>query len=93
VATSIRLELNSAGMKALLTSAETQRMIEATAEDVAQRARGRSVSVEGDPGEVQVPIDVVKAHGGTRARALVVLDHPAGSAVESKHRVLGSALG
>lgn len=87
------VRLSSAGMRDLLTSAGVQREMERVADRVRQRAEGRGVRVDGDPGEQPVPIVVREAKGRTRARALVVIDHPAGEAVESKHRLLGGALG
>jgi hypothetical protein len=93
MATQVRLELNSPGIRALLTDPQMRKAMEEMAEEVARRARGRGIMVDGEPGEVPLPIAVVPAHGRTRARALVVIDHPAGVAVEAKDRVLGGALG
>lgn len=93
MATSARIELNSPGIRTLLTSPAVQRMLNQRAEEVAQRAQSRGIMVDGDPGEVPLPIVVVDAGGRTRARSLVMIDHPSGEAVESKHRVLGGALG
>ncbi len=92
MATSVRIELDSPGIAALLRSDEVQALMERTAEDVAVRARSRGVMVEGEPGDVPVPVTVVPARG-RRARALVMIDHPAGEDVESKHRLLGGSLG
>lgn len=91
--TSVRITLNSPGIRALLTSNEMQQAMEQVAGDVAQRARSRGIMVEGEPGDVPLPIVVVDARGRTRARALVMVDHPSGLAVEARDRVLAGALG
>ena len=70
-----------------------QGVVEAKADDVAGRARGRGVMVDGQPGEVALPITTERARSKGRARALVVIDHPSGLAVEAKHRLLVGALG
>ncbi len=87
------VDLLHPGMGQLLTSETMQRLVESVAEEVAERAHGRGVMVEGEPGDVPIPVTVQSAKGRTRARALVVLDHPAGEAVESQHRLLGGSLG
>jgi hypothetical protein len=93
VAVSYTITLDNAGMRALVASPWAQDQVETKAAEVADRARTRAPKVEGTPGEVELPIAVIKAHGKARARALVVIDHPSGMAVEAKHRVLGGALG
>ena len=92
MAASVRVELNSPGIAALLRSDEVQQEMERVAGEVAQRARSRGVMVDGKPGEVPIPVTVEDARG-KRARALVVLDHPSGEATEAKDRLLGGALG
>ncbi len=93
MAFSFRLELDRDGVReAVLRSDGVRRLIEETAESVATKARGNAPRVDGEPGEQPVPIIVEPAHGKTRARALVVIDHPSGLAVEAKHRTLGGAL-
>lgn len=89
---SVRIELDRAGIRSLLTAAETQAMVEAKAEAVAQAAQGRGLTVEGDPGEVPLPVVTRSAGSASRARALVVIDHPSGLAVEAKHRLLVGSL-
>ena len=86
------VELNHRGMADLLRSDGAQNVVEREADQVATRARGRGVTVEGDIGQVSVPIEVVRARS-TRARALVSIQHPAGEAIEAKRRLLGGALG
>lgn len=93
MAVSFRVQLNSPGIRSLLSSPATQTMVETVAGEVAARAAGQGVMVEGDPGTVPVPITVTPAGTAGRARAWVVLDHPSGVAVEAKHRLLVGSLG
>lgn len=90
--TTVQIELNRSGILALLGSSEVQAMLTRKAGAVAEAARRRGVKVDGMPGEVPLPIEVVPAGNAKRARALVVADHPAGLAAESKHRVLVGSL-
>lgn len=88
----VRIELDRDGIRQLVGSSEVQAMLERKAQQVADAASSRGVMVGGDPGDVPVPVVVKAAGGGRRARALVVLDHEAGLAVESKHRLLVGSL-
>lgn len=93
MAFSFRLELDRDGVRdAVLRGDGVRRLVEETAQSVAAKARSHAPRVEGEPGDESVPIVVVPSHGKTRARALVVIDHPSGLAVEAKHRTLGGAL-
>ncbi len=93
MAVSYRLELVSPGIRSLVASDGAQTAVEAKADEIADRARARGVLVEGEPGTVALPITTSRARTAGRARALVVIDHPSGLAVEAKHRLLGGALG
>lgn len=94
MAASVRIDLNKLGiLHAALTSDEVRDAVEDKAEEIADRVEGLGIMVEGDPGTVALPVEVVPAHSSSRARALVMLDHPSGLAVEAKHRALGGALG
>lgn len=90
---SVTIELDRGGVGDLLASAEVQDMLNDKAEQVANAARGRGVMVGGETAEdVPLPIVVVPAGNTKRARTLVVADHPAGLAVEAKHRLLAGSL-
>lgn len=89
---SVRIELDRAGVGALLKSDEVQAMLMRKAEAVASAARGRAPMVEGEPGKQKLPVTVRPAATATRARAIVEADHPAALAVESKHRLLVGSL-
>jgi hypothetical protein len=89
---SVQLKLDYYGVRALLRSDDVQADLHRRAEAVATAARSRGIMVEGEPGDRPVPIDVQDAKGGTRARCLVVIDHPSGLAIEAKHRLLVGSL-
>jgi len=89
---SVLIELDRDGVKALLASDDVQRVLDEKAEAVANAARGRGIKVSGTPGEVDLPVVTVKAGNAKRARALVSIDHPSGLAVEAKHRLLVGSL-
>lgn len=87
---SVRFELERGGVGELLASSEMQKLLDAKANAVADAARARGVMVEGD--QVALPVKAESRPTSTRARARVVLDHPAGLAVEAKHRLLVGSL-
>lgn len=92
-ASSVLIELHRPGVGALLASGEVQDMLDRKAEAVATSARARGVTVNTPTtGEEPVPVETVSAGNSKRARALVVVDHPAALRVEAKHRLLGRAL-
>lgn len=87
------VDYDAAGIRALLGSSEVADLMEAKASDVADRARAiaAGIALEGEPGDTAVPI----SHGVDSTPELhgyVGIDHPAGLAVEAKHRILGGAL-
>lgn len=88
----VRIELNRPGIRALLTDGDTQAMLDRKAAAVAGAAQGRGVTVQGRPGDVPVPVVTRQAGSAGRARALVVIDHESGLAVEAKHRLLVGSL-
>jgi hypothetical protein len=93
---SVRIELNRAGIHELLTSVELQQHLNSLGEQVADAAASRAPIVgEGldnsEPG-IPLPINVESSGGKSRARTVVIADHWAGVAVEAKHRLLVGAL-
>lgn len=88
----VRIQLNGPGIRALLASPEVRTMVERKATQVQEAAQRQAVMVAGTPGEEALPVSVVPLHSGTRARALVSIDHPSGLAVEAKHRLLVGSL-
>jgi len=92
MATSFLIELDRDGIQELLGSSEVQDLLMDKGEAVARAARGRGILVGGEPGTTPLPVAVVNASTDRRARVLVFLDHPAGLAVEAKHRLLVGSL-
>lgn len=86
------VEVNGAGIRELLTSTEVRNDIERRANAVARAARGAGIMVEGEPGDLPLPITVAVRRGPNRAGATVAIAHPSGLAVEAKHGLLGRAL-
>lgn len=92
---SVRIELNGDGIRELLGSDGVQDMLTSKAEAVAEAARSRGITVgptDGGSGEVPLPIEAKATGTASRARAIVVVDHPAALAAEAKHRLLGGSL-
>jgi hypothetical protein len=87
-----QVELDPAGVRDLLRSAEVEADITRRAEAVADAARSQNIRVSGVPGADELPIRVRVHRGPNRVSARVAVDHPAGLAVEAKHRLLGRAL-
>lgn len=91
----VQIALNGDGIRELLGSSDVQAMLTRKAEQVKAAAEGRHVQVVGTSEpfeEMDIPVNVVNAGNKRRARALVTLDHPAGLAVESTHRLLVGSL-
>lgn len=81
MSTTVRFVTNRAGIReAALTAASVRQLISARAHAVASAAASSGY-----------PIVVLDA-GRSRARSYVIIDSPAGAAIESKHRVLGTAI-
>lgn len=89
------VRLNSAGIRAILTSTAAHRAVQAAAEAVAENVRGQNIGVgdqDGGPREVELPV-TVSVTTTDRAKALVTIAHPAGIAVQAKHGALTKAAG
>lgn len=86
---SVRIELNYEGLGELLNSAPVAEELDRRAQNVAKAARGRGITVENDE---PIPVTVETGKARSRVRSRVILDHPAGLAVEAKHRLLGGSL-
>lgn len=88
----VRVKLNRRGMRDLLRSEGVQQVLARKAAAVAGQVEAAGIRVEGKPGRVELPVKVDVAAGAERARARVILDHPAGLAVEAKHGILTSSI-
>lgn len=86
----IRFKHSREGIREILTRAETQETLHAKGLAVADAIKSAGIRVEGDPGQIPLPVEVRTSGRGIRARTVVVLDHPSGLAVEAKHKLLAS---
>lgn len=84
------VKLNSRGIEDIAKSPEMRRAITDLAERVAENARSQGVRVEGEPGDVALPVEV-SSYVTDRARSSVILAHPAGLAVQAKRGTLTRA--
>ena len=87
-----RVRLNRRGVREMLNSEGVQGVLRRKAEAVAAQVEAAGIRVDGIPGRIELPVRVTVAAGRGRARARVVLNHPAGLAVEAKHAVLVRSL-
>lgn len=87
-----RVKLNRREMRDLLRSEDTQQMLGRRARAIAERVEAAGIRVDGVPGRIALPVTVAVSAGAERARARVVIDHPAGAAVEAKHGILIASL-
>lgn len=87
-----RVKLHRRGMRDLLRSEDVQEMLGRKASAVAAQVEAAGIRVDGTPGRVPLPVTVEVGAAQERARAVVILDHPAGAAVEAKHGILTASI-
>jgi hypothetical protein len=85
-----RVRVKRKVIRDLLQSDELDAVVLAKAQAVADLVVSKGVRVEGVPGRIRLPIVAKLASSGGRSRAHVILDHPSGLAVESKHKLLAT---
>lgn len=88
-----KVTLNSRGLEQVLKSAEMRKAVEAAAQEVADNVRDQNITVgdvDGGSHEIDLPVKV-EVYETDRARASVLLAHPAGLAVQAKHGALSKA--
>lgn len=86
---------NDAALKRALGTSEMQEATDRLAEALADEVRTQGTLVEGEPGNLGLPVEVYQSDADTAASA-VVLAHPAGLATQAKNGNLtkaASALG
>lgn len=88
----VRFKHSRKGIGQVLRSAAVRQLLAGKADKVAEAVRSRGITVDGEPGEVPLPVTTNVTGRGTRARAYVDLAHPSGMAVEAEHRVLGLSI-
>jgi hypothetical protein len=87
---------NEAALKRALGTPEMQEATDRLAESLADEVRTQRTLVEGEPGILDLPVEVYQSDDADTAASAVVLAHPAGLAVQAKHGSLtkaASALG
>lgn len=87
-----RVTINRQALREIMRSEGMQELLGRKGLAVADRVEAAGIRVEGVPGRIPLPVTVTVHPGRSRARARVILDHPAGLAVEAKHRILGSSV-
>jgi hypothetical protein len=83
-------------LKRALGTPEMQEATDRLAESLADEVRTQRTLVEGEPGILDLPVEVYQSDDADTAASAVVLAHPAGLAVQAKHGSLtkaASALG
>jgi hypothetical protein len=84
-----RVRVKRKVIRDLLQSDALDAVVLAKGQAVADLVVSKGVRVEGVPGRIRLPV-VAKLASSERSRAHVVLDHPSGLAVESKHKLLAT---
>jgi hypothetical protein len=87
-----RVKLDRRGMRDLLRSEGVQDDLGRRTAAVAGQVSEAGIRVEGVPGRIPLPVTVDVRAGHGRARARVILAHPAGLAVEAKHGILTASI-
>lgn len=84
----VRVVLNPAGMREMLTSKEVERDLLRRGKQVASTAE----AIGRPPHEGDVEYYAESSRGTTRARCVVVADHPGAQGQEAEYRTLGTAI-
>ena len=84
------VRLNSRGIEAAMKSAAMKQRVTEVAEQVAANVRAQGIYVEGEPGDVALPVEV-SSYETDRARSSVTIAHPSGKAVQAKRGALTRA--
>jgi NADH dehydrogenase FAD-containing subunit len=87
-----RFRPNSRGIQKLLTAPGVEADIGARALRIAAQVEAAGIQVERGRQRKDIPVTVTVTSGGSRARARVILDHPAGRAVEAKYGILAASV-
>lgn len=74
----------------ILKSSAMTRAVTEAAEKIADNVKDQGVMVEGEPGDIDLPV-TVSVYDTDRARATVWLSHPSGAAVQAKNGTLTRA--
>jgi hypothetical protein len=89
-----KVTLDHVGIKVIAGNGDMQRLCREAAERIADHIRGEGIRVgdrDGGKHEYELPVAVRDGVYNDRAFADVVINHPAGAAVQAKHGVLTRA--
>lgn len=86
-----KVHWNEAGLVRALTSDRVMDAAERVAGRVAEKAADFGIRVEGEPGDVELPVRVSMQEKEGEPYASVTIAHPSGLAVQAKHGLLTRA--
>lgn len=78
-------------LKQVARRRETADALAKLGEAVADNIRDQGIRVEGEPGDIALPVKVFADMTSEGARVSVEIDHPSGKAVQAKHGVITRA--
>ena len=81
---------NEAALRRALRTPEMADAVEKLGDALADKVRAQGIRVEGEPGDVELPVEVNLLDDGELTGS-VVLAHPAGLSVQAKHGALSRA--
>ena len=85
-------KINDFGIpSSVLKGHDLRREVDDLANKIAEHAKSQGIMVEGEPGDIDLPVTVSSYTGRDRVRATVWLAHPAGAAAQAKNGVLSKA--
>jgi len=88
----IKFDMNHAAFARILKSAAMHRVVAAATEQIADNVRSQGITVGAFTGNDQIDLPVKTEVTTTdRAHGSVMINHPAGIAVEAKHGALSKA--
>lgn len=90
-----RVKLDLRGLEEVATSSEVRAAVHDAAEKVAENVNSQGIRVQGEPGDVALPVkvhdDTTRGMTVNRAVSRVVLAHAAGLAAQAKRGALSKA--
>jgi len=87
-----RFQPKTRGIAKLLTLPELEKDIGERALRIADAVEAAGIQVERGKSRKDIPVTVTIATSPERVRARVILDHPAGQAVEAKYGILAASI-
>lgn len=90
----VKVHIRNAGLQEIKRSAQVREVHRLAVEAVADNVRNQGIKVgdrNGGPDEIPLPVAVRLTADVNGAKGAVILDHPAGKAVQAKHGSLTKA--